>query len=344
MRGHMSEDVRTHSIVAGGLCEKPRAPERRTSKMSMFGKRGRGFTLIELLTVIAIITILASLALGGISVARKRARIAGTKAELKNLSTGVDQFFDDFGYYPPSWKSPTSFAGLVKNAPAPTPDPTSAPRPWNYVDGLGPTKDFADALRPSSDSTSPRAALYEENGIELLVLYLSTKSKNGPYLDTDTAKLVNKDNDRVTSNATVFNSAFSIEDSGTGVYTTELYEWEDLFGQPVVYVQFQRYNGYNAGPDFDATKMNKALAKLTDEPDDDGENKVDGQALTTGINEYRRVTPLDPRTADSYRVDSYILYSIGPNGIDNLGYSDDGNGFDDDGNGVVDDEDDITIW
>jgi len=313
--------------------------------MSMFGKRGRGFTLIELLTVIAIITILASLALGGISVARKRARIAGTKAELKNLSTGVDQFFDDFGYYPPSHRTPAQLALLVKATPAPTPDPTSAPRPWNYVDGWGPTKDFADALRPSSDSTSPRAALYEENGIELLVLYLSTKSKNGPYLDTDTAKLVNNDNDSVASNATIFNSAFSIEDTGSGIFTTVLYEWEDLFGQPVVYVQFQRYNGYNAGPDFDAITMNERLALSTDGPDADSDNDSDGKAISSAENnEFRRVTPLDPRTADSYRVDSYILYSIGPNGIDNLGYSDDGNGIDDDGNGVVDDEDDITIW
>lgn len=337
---------RANPIVAGGLYEKPRAPERRTGKMSMFGKRGRGFTLIELLTVIAIITILASLALGGISVARKRARITGTKAELKNLSTGVDQFYDDFGYYPPSHRTPAEIAWLIKDPnPTPTPDPTSAPRPWNYVDDLGPTKDFADAVRPSSDSASPRAAVYEENGIELLVLYLSTKSKKGPYLDTDTAKLENNDNDSATSNATIFNSAFSIPDDSTPpVYTTKLYEWEDLFGQPVVYVQFQRYNGYNAGPDFDATRMNERLALSTDGPDADSDNDIDGLPVTPGVNEFRRVTPLDPRTADSYRVDSYILYSIGPNGIDNLGYSDDGNGIDDDGNGVVDDEDDITIW
>ena len=229
---------------------------------------------------------------------------------------------------------------MVKATPAPTPVPT--PSPWNYVDANLDLLHLADAIRPSSDSASPRSASYEENGIELLVLYLSTKSKNGPYLDTDTAKLVNKDGDSVTTTAPLFNSAFSIQmpppDDGT--YGTELYEWEDLFGQPVVYVQFQRYNPYNA--EFPDTEPN--LEEPTDGPDDDTDNDIDGKPVVPGKNEYRRVTPLDPRTADSYRADSYILYSIGPNGVDNLGYSDDGNGLDDDGNGIVDDEDDITIW
>jgi hypothetical protein len=110
-----------------------------------------------------------------------------------------------------------------------------------------------------------------------------------------------------------------------------------------VYVRFDRYNMYNAGGDFTDTIPNLTLP--TDDPDADGLNKIDGKAISSAENnEFRRVTPLDPRTADSYRESMYILYSIGPNGIDNLGYGDDGNGIDDDGNGVVDDEDDITIW
>jgi len=305
--------------------------------MIKVGKRGRGFTLIELLTVIAIITILASLALGGISVARKRARIAGTQAELKNLATGVDQFFDDFGYYPPSWATPADLALLVKATPAPTADPS--PSPWNFVDDD--LDNIADAITPMTGSGTARSAAYDENGIELLVLYLSTKSKNGPYLDTDTAKLVNKDGDKLTSTVEVFNSAFSIQPGGSGNYTTELHEWEDLFGRAVVYVRFDRYNEYNGADVFSYTGAN--LETSTD-GDTDGNNDIDGQAVTSGVNEFRRVTPLDPKTADPYRADTYILYSVGPNGVDNLGYNDDGNGLDDDGNGIVDDEDDITIW
>ncbi len=311
--------------------------------MKLFRRHGRGFTLIELLTVIAIITILASLALGGIQVARKRARIAGTRAEVNHLAASVDQFYDDFGFYPPSWRESVRNLVVIPTAsPIASPEPATNLRPWNFVDVD--LDDYADALipmRPPTDS-SARNASYDENGIELLVLYLSTKNKNGAYFDTDSARLENQDNDRMNSNGPLYNSAFSKGDETQG-YETELYEWVDLFGRPLVYVSFSRYNEFNGSPEFAYTSINLTLP--TDGDDTDSDNDIDGKTISsTENNEYRRVTALDPKTADPHRPDSYVLYSVGPNGIDNLGYNDDSNGIDDDANGVVDDEDDITLW
>ena len=126
------------------------------------------------------------------------------------------------------------------------------------------------------------------------------------------------------------------------MYDTKLYECTDLFGRPLVYVRNDRYNPYHSGDEFSDTHDNLLLS--TDQ-DGDGFNDMDAKPLTQAENNlYRRVTPLDTKTAESFRLKRYILYSLGLNGIDNLGYSDNQNGIDDDGNGIVDDEDDITAW
>lgn len=60
----------------------------------------RGFTLIELLVVIAIISILSSVMLVSLNVARERARVASAKAETRQIYTALMAYFTDKGYYP----------------------------------------------------------------------------------------------------------------------------------------------------------------------------------------------------------------------------------------------------
>lgn len=66
-----------------------------------------GFTLIELLVVIAIIAILAGLLLtatGGASVDKMRSRI---KTQLNEITTVIDEYHSNKGFYPPSLTNAT---------------------------------------------------------------------------------------------------------------------------------------------------------------------------------------------------------------------------------------------
>ena len=70
----------------------------------MFTKKqlrlSRGFTLVELLVVIAIIGVLATLLLLQLGVARQRARDAKRIADVNQVRTAIELYFDDNGQYP----------------------------------------------------------------------------------------------------------------------------------------------------------------------------------------------------------------------------------------------------
>jgi prepilin-type N-terminal cleavage/methylation domain-containing protein len=63
-------------------------------------KSQRGFTLVELLVVIAIIGILATLLLLQLGVARQRARDAKRIADINQVRTAIELYYDDNGSYP----------------------------------------------------------------------------------------------------------------------------------------------------------------------------------------------------------------------------------------------------
>lgn len=73
----------------------------------MFKAKKRGFTLIELLVVIAIIGILATLAVVALQQARQNARDSKRMADMKQLQTALELFFNENGRYPTTeeWNS-----------------------------------------------------------------------------------------------------------------------------------------------------------------------------------------------------------------------------------------------
>jgi prepilin-type N-terminal cleavage/methylation domain-containing protein len=99
---------------------------------------GRGFTLIELLIVVAIISILASIAMPNFLEAQVRARVSRAKADMRTLALGLEIYCVDYGWYPhddwgdenQSWKqltTPIAYLGTI------FPDPFSRERkPFEY--------------------------------------------------------------------------------------------------------------------------------------------------------------------------------------------------------------------
>lgn len=60
------------------------------------------FTLVELLVVMAIISVLATLIVGGFRSSQMRGRDAQRKSDLKQLSNSLEIFYSDYGKYPPA--------------------------------------------------------------------------------------------------------------------------------------------------------------------------------------------------------------------------------------------------
>lgn len=74
---------------------------------------GKGFTLIELLIVVAIISILASIALPNFLEAQIRAKVARCQAELQTLAFGVEAYHLDNDLYPPHTDRPTDLCVIT---------------------------------------------------------------------------------------------------------------------------------------------------------------------------------------------------------------------------------------
>ena len=93
----------------------------------MVKKKQKGFTLIELLVVIAIIGLLASVVLLALNTARAAARDAKRIADIKQLSSALELYYNDNAGYPSQ-----ATAGVVTNGGA----TLSALVTGNYIGSL----------------------------------------------------------------------------------------------------------------------------------------------------------------------------------------------------------------
>jgi type II secretion system protein G len=80
-------------------------------------RRKKGFTLIELMIVIAIIAILAAVLVPNFMRAREASRLTACKSNLKNISTAVETYSNDWdGLYPGGTSGITSLTEIKSGA------------------------------------------------------------------------------------------------------------------------------------------------------------------------------------------------------------------------------------
>lgn len=90
-------------------------------------KNQKGFTLIELLVVIAIIGLLASVVLLALNSARQKSRDAKRLADVRQVASALELYYDTNGGYPPTAMFGTTgatplaptFLGAIPVAPLP---------------------------------------------------------------------------------------------------------------------------------------------------------------------------------------------------------------------------------
>lgn len=143
----------------------------------------RGFTLIELLTVIAIISLLLSLAMPALNEARMRARVVVEKASLEAIDNAVENFANDTGYYPPSERrAPMGIGGPAGT----TPDDQGAQRLVEAMFGL----DFIGYQPKSYYAVADGlfSSLGIEDGTPIDWNQQATK-RYGPYLERDSVEI-----------------------------------------------------------------------------------------------------------------------------------------------------------
>lgn len=104
---------------------------------NIFNSKSKGFTLIELLVVISIIGILAAVVLVSLNSARAKSRDARRLADVRQLMTALELFYNDNGGYP----APTA-AQTVGGV---TPVATIAPAAAATVNGTPWSTYFASA-------------------------------------------------------------------------------------------------------------------------------------------------------------------------------------------------------
>jgi len=100
------------------------------SRLARHRRRREAFTLIELLVVIAIIGLLSTLSVVALNTARARARDAKRVADVKEIQTALEMYYNDAGQYPAAAThgGPIAAGAVTYLAVVPTP-----PTPLDYT-------------------------------------------------------------------------------------------------------------------------------------------------------------------------------------------------------------------
>lgn len=123
-------------------------------------KRNKGFTLVELLVVIAIMGVLSTIVLGSVGSARQKSRDAKRTADLTQIKTALEMYYNDNRSYPnPGWgwrSECAAWGGFAANSVIPGLVP-------NYLSSFP-----SDPSMNKSGNTS--CYLYISNGADYAVL------------------------------------------------------------------------------------------------------------------------------------------------------------------------------
>ncbi len=158
--------------------------------------RSRGFTLIELLVVIAIIGLLSSVVLASLNSARQKSRDARRIADMVQIRTALELYYDSNRAYPPitshadggwgPWDSQCAGGGALSAS--------------NVIPGLVPTYMPSFPADPSMNtSASSCCYLYYSNGTDYKFLdhncpseinYLSQPTFIDPARDSGASSIV----------------------------------------------------------------------------------------------------------------------------------------------------------
>lgn len=104
----------------------------------------KGFTLVELLVAMSVIALLMAITIVSYDSLTKNARDAQRKSDLKQIQSGLEQYYRDQGFYPASSPSPLTAGAVMTNlignpaSPAPSPQTYLKEVPGEAVDSTHP--------------------------------------------------------------------------------------------------------------------------------------------------------------------------------------------------------------